>query len=90
MQYTAESFGAPLRNAFSSPALPGLADGIAPGREDFVLSGLAEPAWERIRRLGAGLRRLQQGRVTTYLQYIIGTVVLLLGYLFFAGRSATP
>ena len=92
MQYTAESFSAPLRRAFS-PALPHAgvpALGGAPGREDLVLRRIAAPAWERIRRLGAELRLLQQGRVTTYLQYIIGTVVLLLGYLFFAGKSASP
>ena len=93
MQYTAESFSAPLRRAFSSPALPppgALGELTTPGREDLVLSGIAGPAWQRIRRLGAELRRLQQGRVTTYLQYIIGTVLLLLGYLFFAGKSSTP
>jgi hypothetical protein len=92
MQYTAESFSAPLRHAFS-PALPRAGEpalGGAPGREDLVLRRIAAPAWERIRRLGAELRLLQQGRVTTYLQYIIGTVVLLLGYLFFAGKSASP
>jgi formate hydrogenlyase subunit 3/multisubunit Na+/H+ antiporter MnhD subunit len=89
MQYTAESFGAPLRRAFSSAALPP-ARGIAPGRDDLVLRRIAAPAWERIRRTGAELRLLQQGRVTTYLQYIIGTVVLLLGYLFFAGKSSPP
>lgn len=89
MQYTADSFGAPLRRAFSSATLPP-AGQIAPGRDDLVLRRIAAPAWERIRRAGAELRLLQQGRVTTYLQYIIGTVVLLLGYLFFAGKSSTP
>jgi NADH:ubiquinone oxidoreductase subunit 5 (subunit L)/multisubunit Na+/H+ antiporter MnhA subunit len=92
MQYTAESFSAPLRRAFS-PARTQAGDpplGGAPGREDLVLRALAAPAWERLRRLGAELRLLQQGRVTTYLQYIIGTVLLLLGYLFFAGQSASP
>jgi NADH:ubiquinone oxidoreductase subunit 5 (subunit L)/multisubunit Na+/H+ antiporter MnhA subunit len=89
MQYTAESFSAPLRRAFSSAALPP-AGGSAAGRDDLVLRRMAAPAWERIRRMGAELRLLQQGRVTTYLQYIIGTVVVLLGYLFFAGKSSTP
>jgi hydrogenase-4 component B len=88
-QYTAESFSAPLRRAFSSAALPP-AGGIGPSGDDLVLRKVAAPVWERIRRMGAELRLLQQGRVTTYLQYIIGTVVLLLGYLFFAGKSATP
>jgi hydrogenase-4 component B len=93
MQSTAESFSVPLWRAFSSRALPPsgeLPGGIAPGRDDFVLRGIAAPAWKRIRRLGAELRLLQQGRVTTYLQYIIGTVVLLLGYLFFAGKGSAP
>ena len=92
MQYTAESFSAPLRSAFSR-ALPHAGEpalGGAPDRDDLVLRGIAAPAWERIRRLGAELRLIQQGRVTTYLQYIIGTVVLLLSYLFFAGKTSTP
>jgi len=93
MQYTAASFSAPLARAFSSGALPLVeesAAGVATGGEDRVLRAIAAPFWRRIRRLAAELRPLQQGRVTTYLQYIIATVVLLLGYLFFAAKSATP
>jgi formate hydrogenlyase subunit 3/multisubunit Na+/H+ antiporter MnhD subunit len=93
MQYTAASFSAPLVRAFASTALPpveGSIAGVNAGREDRVLSAIAVPVWRQIRRLAAELRLLQQGRVTTYLQYIIGTVVLLLGFLFFSGKRATP
>ncbi|HEX7024179.1 MAG TPA: proton-conducting transporter membrane subunit, partial [Gemmatimonadales bacterium] len=93
MQYTADSFGAPVSRAFAiASALAVEGGGPAPGptREDRVLRELAFPAWERIRRLAAELRPLQQGRVTTYLQYIIGTVILLLGFLFFSGRATPP
>lgn len=93
MQYTAASFSAPLVRAFASTAIPAVEGSIAggnAGREDRVLHGFAVPVWRRIRRLAAELRPLQQGRVTTYLQYIIGTVVLLLGFLFFSGKTAAP
>jgi hydrogenase-4 component B len=92
MQYTASSFSAPLRHAFASAALPPVTDRASAdsGREDLVLNEFAAPVWARIKHLGAELRPLQQGRVTTYLQYIIATVLLLLGYLFFAGKSVTP
>lgn len=93
MQYTATSFSAPVTSAFAIP------DGfsatmIQPGadgrREDRVLRGLAVPVWQYLTRMALTLRPLQQGRVTTYLQYIIGTVILLLGFLFFAGLTASP
>ena len=92
MQYTAASFSAPLSHAFSTSAVPALHHaGSEPGlrREDRVLRGIATPVWQRLRRLAAELRPLQQGRVTTYLQYIIATVLLLLGFLFFAGAGAS-
>jgi hydrogenase-4 component B len=93
MQYTAASFSAPLAQVFSTPPIlvgDGTVPDAGPAREDRVLHGFAVPAWERIRRLAAELRPLQQGRVTTYLRYIIGTVLLLLGFLYFSGKSATP
>ena len=90
MQYTAASFSAPLAGAFATsvPPLPGKTGQKAgERREDRVLATIAGPVWERVRRLATELRPLQQGRVTTYLQYIIGTVLLLLGFLFFAGSG---
>ena len=93
MQYTAASFSAPVTSAFA------IADGFAVvmppqegadgRREDRVLRGVAMPVWQYLTRAALALRPLQQGRVTTYLQYIIGTVLLLLGFLFFAGLSAS-
>ena len=92
MQYTAASFSAPVTSSFA------IADGFtvmmppqgADGRrEDRVLRGVAMPVWQYLTRAALVLRPLQQGRVTTYLQYIIGTVLLLLGFLFFAGLTAS-
>ncbi len=93
MQYTAASFGAPVTAAFaiadgfSAAVIRAGADGR---REDRVLRGFAVPGWQYLTRVALKLRPLQQGRVTTYLQYIIGTVLLLLGFLFFAGLTASP
>jgi formate hydrogenlyase subunit 3/multisubunit Na+/H+ antiporter MnhD subunit len=92
MQYTASSFSAPVARAFA------MSDGDALGRamsrpdadrDDRVLRGIAMPAWQHVARLALQLRPLQQGRVTTYLQYMIVTVLLLLGFLYVSGL-ATP
>jgi VIT1/CCC1 family predicted Fe2+/Mn2+ transporter len=91
MQYTAASFSAPMASAFATsvPRVFGKTGREAnERREDRVLRTIAVPVWERLRRLATELRPLQQGRVTTYLQYIIGTVLLLLGFLFFAGSGS--
>lgn len=91
MQYTAASFSAPVTSSF------GIADGFAVvvppqgadgRREDRVLRSVAMPLWQYLTRAALALRPLQQGRVTTYLQYIIGTVLVLLGFLYFAGLTA--
>jgi formate hydrogenlyase subunit 3/multisubunit Na+/H+ antiporter MnhD subunit len=84
MQYTASSFGAPILAAIPlSGSRVRLADreGTSPG--DRVTRGVAR-LWDRIQALARTVRPLQRGRVTTYLQYIIWTVLLLLGYLLVA------
>jgi hydrogenase-4 component B len=89
MQYTASSFGAPLLAAFGSPIAPPAVrtpDGFATSPEDRVLTRVLHPVWIRLRSVAAALRTLQQGRVTTYLQYIVFTLVLLLGVLFLSAR----
>jgi hypothetical protein len=93
MQYTASSFSAPLLAAFPTVAGPERVRGegeLHTVPADRVLSGLAVPLWERLRALALLVRPLQQGRVTTYLQYIIWAVLLLLGYLSFASRVGPP
>jgi NADH:ubiquinone oxidoreductase subunit 5 (subunit L)/multisubunit Na+/H+ antiporter MnhA subunit len=93
MQYTASSFSAPLLGAFPAGTAPERLGGLGEFRTaptDRVLSGLAIPLWERLRALAFYLRPLQQGRVTTYLRYIIWAVLLLLGYLSLASRSGPP
>jgi hydrogenase-4 component B len=85
MQYTASSFGAPLLSAFGSLAKPPVRrtpTSFATDAEDRMLAGVVGPAWARVRTAAAVLRALQQGRVTTYLQYIVFTLVVLLFVLF--------
>ena len=92
MQYTAASFSAPLTSTFAIPdgfAVATQHPGVDRRREDRVLRGVAVPVWQYLTRAALTLRPLQQGKVTTYLQYIIGTVLLLLGFLFFAGLGAS-
>ncbi|MFL5496784.1 MAG: proton-conducting transporter membrane subunit [Gemmatimonadales bacterium] len=84
MQYTASSFGAPLLAAFSvaEPPVRRTESSFATDPEDRVLLRLVGPVWDRVRTAAATLRPLQQGRVTTYLQYIVFTLIVLLVVLF--------
>jgi hydrogenase-4 component B len=87
MQYTAGSFTAPLLLAFGRVGAPEVArepGSLETRSPDKVLDGLVRPLWQRARNLAAGFRPLQQGPVTRYLQYIVLTVLLLLGALFAA------
>jgi hydrogenase-4 component B len=91
MQYTATSFSRPILTAFTPDRAVGRAraeSGFVPVPDDRVLGGLVIPFWHRIESLAGRLRPLQQGRVTTYLQYIIWTVLLLLGFLVLSARTA--
>jgi NADH:ubiquinone oxidoreductase subunit 5 (subunit L)/multisubunit Na+/H+ antiporter MnhA subunit len=90
MQYTASSFGAPILSAFGSLAKPAVrrtSDSFATTAKDPVLASIVAPLWVRIQAAAAALRSLQQGRLTTYLQYVVATVIVLLGLLFVSGRG---
>ena len=93
MQYTAASFTAPLVRAITVSGVPA-PGGVRPGadfdRDDRVLHDVAIPVWKRLRSLASELRPMQRGRVTTYLQFIIGTVLLLLSFLFFSAATPSP
>jgi NADH:ubiquinone oxidoreductase subunit 5 (subunit L)/multisubunit Na+/H+ antiporter MnhA subunit len=81
MQYTASSYGAPILSAFGSLAEPPAhrtPTSFATDTADRVLSRVILPGWARVRGVAARLRPLQQGRVTTYLQYIVFTLIVLL------------
>jgi hypothetical protein len=54
------------------------------------MRNVARPLWERIQALALAVRPLQQGRVTMYLQYMIWTVLLLLGFLLFDSAGRHP
>ena len=87
MQYTASSFSAPVLRAFGALATPRVerdATSLTTDTGDLVLTRVAGPLWERVRAAAEVLRPLQQGRITRYLQYMVLTVVLLLGALFVA------
>ena len=89
MQYTASSFAAPLIALF---------DGLSGVRAhrgatvfhteayDLVLDRLVSPAWTSVQRAAIRLRGLQQGRLRTYLLYVVATVTVLLAYLVTSGR----
>jgi hypothetical protein len=90
MQYTASSFGAPILSAFGSLAKPPVqrtSDSFATTAKDPVLARFVAPVWARIQAAAAALRSLQQGRLTTYLQYVVVTVIVLLGLLFVSGKG---
>ena len=85
MQYTASSFSAPVLRAFGAIAAPSVDRGAASlstGSGDRVLGTLVLPLWKRVRHAAESLRPLQEGRITRYLQYMVLTVLLLLGALF--------
>jgi hypothetical protein len=85
MQYTAQSFTAPLLLAFGRIAAPEVerdATSFRTRARDRVLDGLVGPLWRRTKSLAGAFRPLQQGPVTRYLQYIVLTVLLLLGAVF--------
>ena len=87
MQYSASSFSAPVLHAFGAIAAPRVnrdAVSLTTDPTDRVLAALVVPLWERVRAAAEALRPLQQGRITRYLQYMVLTVLLLLGALFAA------
>jgi hydrogenase-4 component B len=94
MQYTAASFSAPILRAFL--ALAKAEDSHLPRHSgqgeprDRGSWGVARPVWNRIQSLALAVRPLQQGRVTTYLQYMIWTLLLLLGFLMFWSPGGSP
>lgn len=85
MQYTASSYSAPILHAFASLAAPRIDRGggaLTTNPKDRVLTALVLPLWKRVRSAAETLRPLQEGRITRYLQYMVLTVLLLLGALF--------
>ena len=90
MQYTASSFAAPLIEIF------GGLSGVRAHRGatvfhsetfDLVLDRVVAPVWTAIQRAAIRLRGLQQGRLRTYLLYVVGTVAVLLAYLVASGAE---
>ena len=90
VQYTAASFAAPLLQAF------GRAAGIRTERTpaafhthpvDLVLEGAVLPAWRQVWRVAEAIRPVQQGRLHTYLLYIVGVLLGLLLYLWLGART---
>jgi formate hydrogenlyase subunit 3/multisubunit Na+/H+ antiporter MnhD subunit len=89
MQYTATSFAEPITRIFQAllssrieSDLP--AEAVWPeaaswrsSTPDRALAGMYEPIFKSVERALLRLRRLQQGRVSTYLLYIVLTVLVL-------------
>ena len=90
MQYTASSFAAPLLDVF------GAVSGVRTHRGatvfhsepfDLVLDRAVAPVWALVQRVAIRLRGLQQGRLRTYLVYVIVTLTMLLAYLVVRGGT---
>jgi NADH:ubiquinone oxidoreductase subunit 5 (subunit L)/multisubunit Na+/H+ antiporter MnhA subunit len=89
MQYTATSFAEPITRIFQ-PLLRGRIESDLPAQAvwpeaaswrsstpDRALAGMYEPIFKSVERALLRLRGLQQGRVSTYLLYIVLTVLVL-------------
>ena len=84
MQYTADSFAAPLLGTF------GALSGVESERTtrsfrthpvDLILDRAARPLWHRLQETAARLRWMQSGRLHWYLLYVLATLAGLLTYL---------
>lgn len=92
MQYTGSSFGMPLLRGFGRLGVPGpvpAGDPVATDPTDPVLAGVVLPLARAIRSVAGSVRRLQDGRITRSLQYMVLTLLILLGALF-AASGAGP
>jgi hypothetical protein len=86
MQDTAEGFGQPIRNIFQSffsieRELPTPFDRAPRYRiaiTDRIWRGLYQPLGRLVQRLADAVAVLQQGRISVYLLYSFGTLIVLL------------
>jgi len=91
MQYTASSYAAPILSGFGGIARPPVLRGPASLEtlpEDRVLRAAVLPGWDRIKRAAAVLRPIQHGRLTSYVFYVIATLLGLLAMLYTAVRRS--
>lgn len=90
MAYTASSFAAPLLDVFR--AVSGVrtvrtSNALVTHPTDPVLERTVLPVWRGLRAAATKLRPLQRGGLQRYLLYVVVAVVVLLLYLFAAGRT---
>ena len=86
MQDTAEGFGQPIRNIFQSffsierelPTPFDRAPGYRIAITDRIWRGLYQPLGHLVQRLADAVAVLQQGRISIYLLYSFGTLIVLL------------
>ena len=84
MQYTGSSFAAPLLSLFgplSGVHTKRTAASFETHATDIVLDDAALPAWRALQRAALRLRPIQQGRLSSYLLYVMAALVALLAYL---------
>lgn len=91
IQYTASSFAEPITRVFQPLLRSRVESNLPPGilwphgsgwrsaTSDRALAGFYEPVFRWVERAVLRLRGLQQGRVSTYVLYIVLTVLALLG-----------
>jgi formate hydrogenlyase subunit 3/multisubunit Na+/H+ antiporter MnhD subunit len=90
MAYTASSFAAPLLAAFGPFAgtrTERTGAAFATHAFDPVLDRFLLPSWRGVRAAAARLRPIQRGRLSLYLLYVGAAVIIVLLYLFWAGRD---
>jgi hydrogenase-4 component B len=90
MQYTASSFAAPLLEVFGAASAVRAHRGATVFHSepfDLVLDRAVAPVWAMVQRIGVRLRGLQQGRLRTYLVYVVATLTMLLAYLVVRGGA---
>jgi NADH:ubiquinone oxidoreductase subunit 5 (subunit L)/multisubunit Na+/H+ antiporter MnhA subunit len=90
MQYTASSFAAPILLPLRGIAglhVTRTADSFATHATDPVMDRVVLRVWRTIRAAANRLRLIQRGRLSLYLLYIVATLVALLTWLLFEGRS---
>jgi NADH:ubiquinone oxidoreductase subunit 5 (subunit L)/multisubunit Na+/H+ antiporter MnhA subunit len=90
MAYTASSFAAPLLAPFGSFAgtrTDRTGEAFATHAFDPVLDRVMLPAWRGVRAAATRLRPIQRGRLSLYLLYVGAAVIIVLLYLFSAGKD---
>ena len=90
MQYTASSFAAPLLTLFrplAGVSVKRTSHSFTTHVVDPVLAEFMLPGWRGVRHVADRIRRMQRGRISLQLAYVVAAVIVLLIYLVFRGGA---